>query len=134
MNRVQRHTKCSVDSCLCKKGTILTCWYNAPWDLSEESRLFIDDQGRKKYDPIRNDDRLNVHKIDLLTMWHVNVDCQPVLSQHDVLKYIAKYASKAEKMFESYHDMLTRIYNHVQRHTKCRVDSCLRKKGIILTC
>ena len=44
LNRVQRHTKCSVDSCLRKKGTILTCRYNAPWDLSEESRLFIDDQ------------------------------------------------------------------------------------------
>lgn len=98
LNCVQRHTKCTVDSSLCKKGTILTCLYNAPWDLCNESRLFIDDQGRKKYDLARNDDRLNVHNIDLLTMWHANVDCHRVLSHYVVLKYIAKYASKAEKM------------------------------------
>ena len=90
LNRVQRYIKCSVYSCLHKKGTILTCRYNSPWDISEESIFFINDQGRKKYDPTRNDDRLNVHNIDLLTMWHANVDFQPVPSQHDVLKYIAK--------------------------------------------
>ena len=97
LNCVQRHTKCSVDSYLCKNGTIRACWYNAPWDLSKESRLFIDDQGRKKYDPTRNDDRLNVHNIDLLKMCRENFDCQPVLSQHVVVKYISKYASKVEK-------------------------------------
>ena len=44
-------------------------------------------------------------------MWRANVDCQPVVSRHAVLKYIAKYASKAEKRSESYQDMLTRISN-----------------------
>ena len=95
LNNVQRHTKCTVDSCLCKKDTILTCQYNYPWDHFDESRLFIDDQGRKKYEPTRNDDRLNVHNIDLITMWCANVDCEPVFSRYAVLKYIAKYASKA---------------------------------------
>ena len=44
-----------------------------------------------------------------------------MLSWYDVLKYIAKYASKAEKMFESYHDMLTRIYNSIgfEDHALC---------------
>ena len=75
--------------------------------------MFIDDQGRKKYDPVRNDDRLNVHNIDLIIMWHANVDFQPVLSWHVVLKYIAKYASKEERRSESYHDMLTRILDSI---------------------
>ena len=44
-------------------------------------------------------------------MWHANVYCQLVVSRHAVLKYIAKYASKVEKRFESYHYMLTRISN-----------------------
>ena len=79
------------------KGTILTCRYNAPWDICDESRLFIDDQGRKKYEPSRNDDNINVHKIDLLTLWRANVVFQQVLSCYVVLKYINKYASKAEK-------------------------------------
>ena len=111
LNRVQRHTKCSVDSCLRKKGSILSCCYNSPWDVQDESLLFIDEKGRKKYEPARNDDRLNIHNLDLLAMWRANVDCQPVVSRHAVLKYIAKYASKAEKRSESYQDMLTRISN-----------------------
>ena len=44
-------------------------------------------------------------------MWRGNVDCQPVVSQHAVLKYIAKYASKIEKRSESYQDTPTRISN-----------------------
>jgi ATP-dependent DNA helicase PIF1 len=111
LNRVQRHTKCSVDSCLRKKGSILKCRYNAPWEVHDDSILFIDEKGKKKYEPARNDDRLNVHNVDLLAMWHANVDCQPVVSRHVVLKYIAKYASKVEKRSESYQDMLTRISN-----------------------
>jgi hypothetical protein len=111
LNRVQRHTKCSVDSCLHKKGYVVTCRYNAPWEVRDDSLLFIDEKGRKKYEPTRNDDRLNVHNVDLLAMWHANVDCQPVVSRHVVLKYIAKYASKEEKRSESYQDMLTRISN-----------------------
>jgi len=121
LNCVQRHTKCIIDSYLRKKGTILTCRYNSPWDLCDELRLFIDDQGRKKYEPARNDDRLNVHNIDLLTMWHGNVDFQPVLSRNVVLKYIAKYASKAQKRSKSYHHMLTRISNSIgsEDHALC---------------
>jgi hypothetical protein len=95
LNHVQRHTTCSVDSCLCKKGYVLTCRYNAPWEVRDDSLLFIDEKGRKKYEPTRNDDRLNVHHVDLLAMWCANVDCQPVVSRHVVLKYITKYASKA---------------------------------------
>jgi hypothetical protein len=94
-----------------KKGSILKCRYNAPWEVRDDSILFIDEKGKKKYEPTRNDDRLNVHNVDLLAMWRANVDCQPVVSRHVVLKYIAKYASKAEKRSESYQDMLTRISN-----------------------
>ena len=63
----------------------------------------------EKYEPARNDDRFNVHNIDVLTMWHTNVDFQPVLSGYALLKYIAKYASKAKKRSKSYHHMLARI-------------------------
>ena len=44
-------------------------------------------------------------------MWRANVDFQPVVSRYAVLKYIAKYASKAEKRSESYQYMITRISN-----------------------
>ena len=46
-------------------------------------------------------------------MWCSNVDFQPVISRHAVLKYIAKYDSKSNRRSESYQDMLTRISNVV---------------------
>ena len=89
------------------------CRYNAPWELQDQSKMFVNEKGHKKYEPAHNDDRLNVHNIPLLSIWRANVDFQPVLSRHAVLKYIAKYASKSERRSESYQDMLTRISNVV---------------------
>jgi len=42
-------------------------------------------------------------------MWQENVDCQPIVSRYDVLKYIVKYSLKEERRYEIYHDMLTTI-------------------------
>eukprot|EP01018_Ginkgo_biloba_P021168 Gb_06945 [translate_table: standard] len=109
LNRVERHTICSEGYCLRKKGRVLKCRYNAPWQLRNESVLLIDEQGKKLYEPRRNDDRVNVHNADLLVMWRANVNWQPVTSTYVVLRYIAKYAAKSEKASESYHDMLLRI-------------------------
>ena len=68
------------------------CRYNAPWELQDQSKIFVNDKGHKKYEPTPNDNRLNVHNIPLLSIWRANVDCQSALSRHAVLKYIAKYA------------------------------------------
>ena len=75
VNHVQRHTKCTLHSCLRKKGSILAYHYNAPWEVRNESLLSIDDKCHKKYVPAHNDDRVNVHNAALLTMWRANVDC-----------------------------------------------------------
>ena len=97
VNCVERHTKCSESTCLRKTGSSLQCRYKAPWELHPKSALFIDSNGQKTYTPARNDDRLNSHNPTILSIWRANVDCQPVLSIHAIQKYIAKYASKAEK-------------------------------------
>ena len=78
-----------------KKRSIITCLYNTPWVVSNESTLFIDGKGQNKYDPTCNDDRVSVHNVYLLAMCHANVDCHLVVSQHVFFKYIAKYGSKA---------------------------------------
>ena len=88
---------------------MLSCRYGVPWELKSTSLLFIDDKGHKTYVPARNDERLNIHNADLLSIWRENVDCQPVLSRHDVLKYISKYAAKAETRSDSYRQMLARL-------------------------
>ena len=48
VNRVQRHSKCSPHSCLWKKGAVLVCRYNTPWELREKSMLHKNEKGQKK--------------------------------------------------------------------------------------
>ncbi|XP_059070854.1 uncharacterized protein LOC131028544 [Cryptomeria japonica] len=108
-NHVQRHTKCTIQTCLCRKGTSLVCHYKAPWSIKEKSSLSNDANGQPTYTPARNDDRLDLHNPFILSIWRANVDCQPVLSIHAVIKYIAKYAAKAKNKSKTYHAMLSRI-------------------------
>ena len=46
----------------------------------------------------RNDNRLNNHQRLQLQGWRANCDIQVVIDYHSCLEYIAKYASKAEKI------------------------------------
>ena len=109
LNRFQRQTNCIEKTCLCRKGTTLECRYKFPWKVQMESSLYIDELGQKICHPTRNDERLNIHNLNILQTWRANVDCQPVLSRYAVLKYIAKYDSKEEGRSDIYHHMLTRI-------------------------
>jgi hypothetical protein len=74
-----------------------------------ESSLYIDEMGQKIYRSTHNDEHINIHNSNILQAWRENVDFQLVLSHYAVLKYITKYASKAEGRSETYHHMLTRI-------------------------
>jgi hypothetical protein len=91
------------------KSYNLQCKYNLPWTLHTNSSLFLDASSKTKFEPARNDDRINIHNHDILIVWKENMDFQPTLSLHTVIKYISKYASKAEGRLESYHHVLTRI-------------------------
>lgn len=46
----------------------------------------------------RNDSRLNNHQRLQLQGWRANCDIQVIIDYHSCLEYIAKYASKSEKM------------------------------------
>ena len=56
INCIERHTKCTENTCLRKKGSSFECRYKAPWELHAHSSLFIDSNGQKTYTPARNDD------------------------------------------------------------------------------
>ena len=66
LNRFQRHTKCSENSCLRKKGNKLECRYKCPWKVQNESSLHLDQKGQKTYHPTQNDDRLKFHNTNIL--------------------------------------------------------------------
>ena len=82
--------------------------YNALWPLNlEGSRLKKDlETGEKTFQPFRNDDRVNSYNSYILQLWRENIDWQPIMSKHAVIKYIAKYAAKAKRSLETYYQML----------------------------
>ena len=87
--------------------------YNAPWPLNlEGSRLKKDLETREKiFEPFRNDDRVNSYNRYIPQLWRANIDWQPIMSKHAVTKYIAKYAAKAKRSSETYHQMLFCLAN-----------------------
>lgn len=80
INFVERHTKCTPQTCLRKVGPDVECRYKAPWSLQEISTLEIDANGQPKHTPARNDDRLNLHSPAMLSIWRANIDCKAVVS------------------------------------------------------
>lgn len=106
-------------------GPTLVCHYGVPWDLHPTYSLMIDGNGRNKYVHARNDDRLNVHNSDMLSILRENIDYQLILSHHAVFHYILKYAAKPETRSESYRKMLSRVLQVV--HPKAPSVNVVRK-------
>ena len=89
------------------------CKYNAPWPLDlNGSRLYEDiETSEKKFEPTSNDDRINSNNRYILQFWRANIDWQPILSDHAIIRYIAKYATKGERNPKTYHQMLMHLAN-----------------------
>lgn len=108
MNLVQRHTQCSTAYCLRKKGADESyyCRFDYPKDCCEKTHLQYEEihskdgtlHYRVKVITKRNDTRLNNHQHLQLQGWRANCDIQVIIDYHSCIEYIAKYASKSEKM------------------------------------
>lgn len=57
----------------------------------------------------RNDSRLNNHQRLQLQGWRANCDIQVIIDYHSCLQYIAKYASKSEKMSSVAKDIFSSV-------------------------
>eukprot|EP01018_Ginkgo_biloba_P035772 Gb_33711 [translate_table: standard] len=76
VNRVERHTLCSEGYCLRKKGSVMVCRYNAPWELRNESiRAFVVlNVGRKVFQKIQRHHGFIVPDNSFI---HAYMDCPP---------------------------------------------------------
>jgi len=74
LNYVEHHITCNEKPFLHKKVGRLVCLYKSPWDLCDHSKFYVDDNEEEKYEPRRNDDRLNTHNYQTLIMWRANID------------------------------------------------------------
>ena len=107
VNTVQRHSKCNSAYCMRKdKFGNQNCRFGYPASLCSATNITFDPvkgpNGEINYRPKivseRNDSRVNRHhKIQLLG-WRGNCDIQLIIDPYACVEYLAKYASKAEKM------------------------------------
>ncbi|KAK3912381.1 ATP-dependent DNA helicase [Frankliniella fusca] len=111
INRVQRHTKCSVNHCLRPTGKSkdLQCRYKFPKELISETQFEIKDDKVADINFKRNDVYVNKFNPWVLQTWRSNIDFSPILSKQIVYRYIAKYASKSEVKSVNYNEVLTDI-------------------------
>lgn len=116
INRVQRH-KCTEVYCLRRRrmpsGRLTdnkVCRFYFPRQLHEMAIVTNDlNPVHLIFDGARNDTRLNNFNRLIALAWRANRDISPCTSQHAVINYIAKYASKAETKSESYRDIARAI-------------------------
>ena len=62
----------------------------------------------------RNDSRVNRHQQVQLQGWRANCDIQLIIDHHACIEYLAKYASKAEKMSSVARDTFVSVVNNLQ--------------------
>ena len=107
VNKVQRHTICNSGYCLrnSSDGTQY-CGFKFPVKLCKNTHISHEKANSKNgvnsVSPTvvlkRNDSQVNKYQRLQLQAWRSNVDIQPIIAYTACLEYIAKYASKAEKI------------------------------------
>ena len=102
VNTVERHTKCNAAYCLRrKKGqTQVKCRFDYPRPLQSNTGIEFEELPNKriraKVVTKRNDPLINSHNKSLLQFWRANVDVQTIVDIEDCVRYMTKYAAKAE--------------------------------------
>ena len=126
VNTVQRHTKCNSAYCLKEdKEGQQRCRFNFPIDTVEKTHLNFEKvyrkNGKETYRPIivseRNDSRVNRHQRLQLQGWRANCDIQLVIDHHACIEYLAKYASKGEKLSSVVHDAFVNVVSKLRNHS-----------------
>ena len=102
VNTVQRHTRCNAAYCLQKKSghSQPTCRFDYPRPMQHATDIqfetLLDGRTRARVITKRNDPLINTHNPTMLKHWRANVDLQVIIDIEDCVRYMTKYAAKAE--------------------------------------
>ena len=102
VNTVERHTKCNAAYCLRKKKgqNQSQCRFNYPRPLQSQTTIEFEELPNKriraKVVTKHNDPLINSHNKSLLQYWRANIDVQTIVDIEDCVRYMTKYAAKAE--------------------------------------
>ena len=123
VNLVQRHTVCNSAYCLRKnKDGSQTCRFKFPVDECKSTHIEYEKIHSRNSDFCirpqvvlkRNDTRVNKHQRFQLQAWRANVDIQPIIDYTACLEYIAKYASKSEKISNVAKEAFTSVVKNLK--------------------
>lgn len=133
VNSVQKHTKCNPGYCLrVDTDGEQKCRFGYPLELNEETYIKFNEITRKTGKEVRpeivgkrNDSRVNRHQQIQLQGWRANCDIQLIIDHHAYIEYLAKYASKSEKMSSVARDAFVNVVNNISKISSSR--SVIRK-------
>ena len=123
VNSVQRHSKYNSAYCLRKKSNgEQYCRFNFPFENCEETYIDFEEvnsmKNGKQYRPKivfkRNDAIVNRHQRLQLQSWRANCDIQPIIDYNACLEYLAKYASKSEKISDVARDAFISVVENLK--------------------
>jgi hypothetical protein len=115
VNICQKHTRCTPGYCLrVQPDGQQKCRFGFPKELNNNTVVTFtnDAQGNRngvEIKPAANDPLINKYNRHCLSTWRANMDVSITYEMSDVAKYIAKYASKAEKTTHDYNE----IFRHI---------------------
>ena len=126
VNSVERHTKCSSAYCVrTDKDGNQNCRFNFPIEETPQTYIKFEEVNSKKADSNyrativskRNDTRVNRHQRIQLQGWRANCDIQLIIDHHACVEYLAKYASKGEKMSSVVRDAFVSVVSKLNDNT-----------------
>jgi len=112
LNKVQRHTKCSMDYCLRVNRTTrkMECRFKFPAEMKDTALLQKSEiTNEYEFFPERNDPLLNKFNKLMIQLWRANIDISPVISKRVLLAYLTKYISKSEKHSATFDELMKNI-------------------------
>jgi hypothetical protein len=124
LNRLQRHTYCKPGYCerVKKQTGEKYCRFGFPKECCNESVLAkANEKSFPEFHTKRNDPILNSYNAGVILGWRANIDFRPVINKEAVIKYVAKYASKAETASSSYERILQTAITHLQDGDAARI-------------
>ena len=110
----QRHTRCSAAYCLKTKKGKQKCRFGYPKPLQQVTTIVTQEDGEPMVVTARNDSLLNAYNPMQLSAWRANVDMQYILSRQKVIKYVAKYATKAEPRSKALRELFGNIVRTIK--------------------
>ena len=139
LNTVQRHTRCSTNYYLRKKGneSELKCRFHFPFDHCPQTKLEFEKLHRKNNNDVqyrakivtkRNDSRLNNHQQLQLQGWRANCDIQAVIDHYACVEYLTKHAAKGEPRSP----LLKKVFNSIVQNTNNASDPHKAIKKVVM--